>query len=44
MNNPLTLRYDGSYFTMKNETYDKLLVLFGGIVKEPEGLPNYKTT
>ncbi|CAK89090.1 unnamed protein product (macronuclear) [Paramecium tetraurelia] len=43
MKNKLVDRFDGSFFTITHEQFDKLIVLFGGITKDPDGVPNYRS-
>ncbi|CAD8111259.1 unnamed protein product [Paramecium primaurelia] len=38
----LVQRFDGSFFTMNHNTFDKLIVFFGGISREPDSFPNHR--
>ncbi|CAK86346.1 unnamed protein product (macronuclear) [Paramecium tetraurelia] len=42
MKNNLVERFDGSFFTITHQQFDKLIIFFGGVTKDPDGLTNYR--
>ncbi|CAD8125844.1 unnamed protein product [Paramecium sonneborni] len=38
----LVERFDGSFFTINHSAFDKLIVFFGGVSREPDGFPNHR--
>ncbi|CAD8157352.1 unnamed protein product [Paramecium octaurelia] len=42
MKNNLVERFDGSFFTITHQQFDKLIIFFGGVTKEPDGLTNHR--
>ncbi|CAD8176358.1 unnamed protein product [Paramecium pentaurelia] len=42
MKHNLIERFDGSFFTISHQQFDKLIVFFGGVTKDPDGLPNHR--
>ncbi|CAD8098080.1 unnamed protein product [Paramecium sonneborni] len=42
LRNNLVERFDGSFFTISHQQFDKLIVFFGGVTKDPDGLPSHR--
>lgn len=38
----LVERFDGSFFTLNHNVFDKLIVFLGGVSREPDGFPNHR--